>query len=389
MWQKSHTDFCPYGQKSVPFLNTPKTLNLVIMPSSDTGTQLARESPTVSTSNLKCEWTGEQEAKMIELLTKIHQNNKLNKGFSKASWASIAKELKGTEGSTNVKTGKMCLSHYNALAKRYRDAKDLLKKSGAGWNEKTKMVELQPAIWDEMAKRKTGVNKRLGWFRRNRFPLFDTMGLLVDPGMAKGTGRVDSITPATHNDDDAGIDKEDDTSSGKSMSNGDSDLGSFDQNNSQHANESHLESADPTSTAQDIPRSGNKRPKSFTLKHPQTPDLDCHRSRSISCKPFQNQARKSAAQAGEEFIEGIDGIADKLITHMTKDTNTLASGTSAHPYDFLTSATQGLRKLVLPQAELYKAMDLLKNDVDYAKMFVGLEEKDLQLGWIEGKLAGD
>ncbi|KAH9820399.1 hypothetical protein DFH28DRAFT_828685, partial [Melampsora americana] len=106
-------------------------------------------------------------------------------------------------------------------------------------------------------------------------------------------------------------------------------------------------------------------------------------SRSKSRKPFQKQARKSAAQAGEEFIEGIDGITDKLITHMTKDINTLASGTSAQPYNFLTSATQGLRKLGIPQAELYKAMDLLKNDVDYAKMFVGLEEKDLQLGWIK------
>ncbi|KAH9821764.1 hypothetical protein DFH28DRAFT_950526 [Melampsora americana] len=342
------------------------------MPSSDTGTQSARESPTVSmTSNLKCEWTGDQEAKMIELLTKIHQNNKSNKGFSKASWASIAKELKGSEGSTKVKTGEMCLSHYNALAKRYRDAKDLLKKSGAGWNDETKMVELQPAIRDEMAKLKTGVNKRLGWFRRNRFPLFDAVGLLVDPGMVKGTGRVDSITPATHDDDEGGIDKESDTSSGKSMSNGDSDLGSFDRNHSRHAIDSNLESADLTSTAHDITRSGTKPPKS--------------RSR----KPFQKRARKSAAQAGEEFIEGIDGITDKLITHMTKDTNALASGTSTQPYDFLTSATQGLRKLGLPQAELYKAMDLLKNDVHYAKMFVGLKEKDLQLGWIQGKLAGE
>ncbi|KAH9810292.1 hypothetical protein DFH28DRAFT_986672 [Melampsora americana] len=191
-----------------------------------------------------------------------------------------------------------------------------------------------------MAKVKTGVNKKLGWFRRNRFPLFNAVGLLVDPGMAKGRNQVDSVTSATHHIEESGNDKEEETSSGKLMSNEDT-------------------------------------------------DLEGHHSRSKSCKPFKKQARKSAAQAGEEFIDGIDGITDKLISHMTKDTNVLASGTSAQPYNFLTSVTQGLQKLGLTQAELYKAMDLLKSDVDYAKLFVGLEEKELQLGWIKGKLADD
>ncbi|KAH9816808.1 hypothetical protein DFH28DRAFT_964563 [Melampsora americana] len=222
-----------------------------------------------------------------------------------------------------------------------------------------------------MAKVKTGVNKRLGWFRRNRFPLFDAVGLLVDPGMAKGCNRVDSVTSATHHIEESGNNKEEDTSSGKSMSDEDTDL------------------EDPTSTTHNLSRSGNKSKKIDHLKHPQTPEPEGHHSRSKSRKPFQKRARKSAAQAGEDFIDGIDGITDKLISHMTKDTNVLASGTSAQPYDFLTSATQGLQKLGLTQAELYKAMDLLKRDVYYAKLFVGLEEKELQLGWIKGKLADD
>ncbi|KAH9808545.1 hypothetical protein DFH28DRAFT_1135667 [Melampsora americana] len=358
------------------------------MPTSDNGTQSARESPTVSTASFqKCEWTGDQESKMIELLTKVHQSNKSVKGFTKATWASIAKELKGTEGDTKIKTGEMCLSHYNSLAKKYRDASDLLKKSGAGWNSETQMVELQPAIWEEMAKVKTGVNKRLGWFRRNRFPLFDAVGFLVDPGMAKGRNRVDSVTSATHHVEESGNDKEDETSSGKSMSDDDTDIGSLDRTQPGHAIDSDSETDEPTSTPHDLNRSGTKSKKNNHLKHPRTPEPEGHQSRSKSRKPFQKRARKSAAQAGEDFIVGIDGITDKLISHMTKDTNDLASGTSAQPYDFLTSATQGLRKLGLTQEELYKAMDLLKSDVDYAKLFVGLEEKELQVGWIKGKLA--
>jgi hypothetical protein len=59
----------------------------------------------------------------------------------------------------------------------------------------------------------------------------------------------------------------------------------------------------------------------------------------------------------------------------------------AQPYNFLTTATKGLRKPGLSDDELFKSMELLKEDSDYAKMFVGLEEKGLQLGWIRGKLA--
>ncbi|KAH9811892.1 hypothetical protein DFH28DRAFT_931556 [Melampsora americana] len=192
------------------------------MPSSNNGTQSAQASPTISTTSTKCEWTGDQESKMIDLLTKVHESNKSNKACQTV------------------------LRHSG------------LKKRGTGWNEKTKMVELQPAIRDEMTSVKTGVNQRLGWLRRNLFPLFDAVGLLVDPGMAKGTVQ---------------------------------------------------------------------------------------------------QAHKSAAQAGEEFIEGIDSISDKLITHMSKETSALASGSSAQSYDFLTSATQGLQKLGSSDAELYKAKE--------------------------------
>ncbi|KAH9818492.1 hypothetical protein DFH28DRAFT_1123668 [Melampsora americana] len=89
------------------------------MPTLDNGTQSAQESPNVSTASIqKCEWTGDQESKMIDLLTKVHQSKKSVKGFTKVTWALIAKELKGTEGDTKLKTGEMCLSHYNASLRR-------------------------------------------------------------------------------------------------------------------------------------------------------------------------------------------------------------------------------------------------------------------------------
>ncbi|KAH9807295.1 hypothetical protein DFH28DRAFT_1149660 [Melampsora americana] len=359
------------------------------MSSSINGTQLGQESPIVLKSSEKCEWTSDQEYKMIESLTVVHRNNKSNKGFSKATWSLIALELKGTEGTSKVKTGDACLAHYNILAKRYRDVLLLLKKSGAGWNESTKMVDLPPAIWEEMAQSKTGVNKRLGWFRRNAFPLYDAVGAIVDPGMAKGSNRIDSFAlvdqapPANQGEKE----KPEDTSSGKSMSHDDSDVGSFDTNRIQAAIGSD-ESPPPTSTGLGKHPTQNKltRKDRSRCRHSSKPEetFSSFKSRKLHHK----RSRKSAAQAGEDFIVGLDSISDKLITHMSNDTSALASGSSAQPYDFLTSATQGLRKLGLSEDELYDAMDLLKKDVDYAKMFVGLGDIDLQLNWIKRKLSG-
>jgi hypothetical protein len=61
----------------------------------------------------------------------------------------------------------------------------------------------------------------LGWFRRNTFPLFDAVGAIVDPGMAKGTNKIDSfglvdqVPPANHNNNKGEKEKEEDTLSGK------------------------------------------------------------------------------------------------------------------------------------------------------------------------------
>ncbi|KAH9808361.1 hypothetical protein DFH28DRAFT_910116 [Melampsora americana] len=364
------------------------------MSSSINGNQIGHESPIVSKSSEKCEWTSDQEKKMIESLTIVHQNNKSNKGFSKATWSAIALELKGTEGSSKVKTGDACLAHYNILAKRYRDVVLLLKKSGAGWNEQTKMVELQPAIWEEMAQSKTGVNKRLGWFRRNSFPLYDAVGAIVDPGMAKGSNRIDSFAlvdpvPPSNLDNAIGDKgKADDTSSGKSMSHDDSDSGSLDTNRINLAIGSDADSPPPTSTSQVRNPNVIKSKSNFKRRRHQSSETEDTRSHFKTRKQNYKRPRKSAAQAGEDFIVGLDSISDKLITHMSNDTSALASGSSAQPYDFLTSATQGLRKLGLTEDELYDAMDLLKKDVDYAKMFVGLGDIELQLNWIKRKLSG-
>lgn len=362
------------------------------MPASSKVSQSVQDDPIVSTSPSKCEWTNEQESKMIEHLITTQRNNKSNKGFSKATWSLIATQLEGTEGASKTKTGETVHAHYNVLSKRYKDAKDLLKKSGAGWNYETNMVDLKPEIWNEMAQKPTGANKRLGWFRRNPFPLFDSVGELVDPGMAKGTGKIDSFAPENNavgdGVNDAKNDKEGDSSSGKSMSG--SQDGSLDEARIQRAIEINEETPAPTSSTQAEVRPGNKFMRGRRLKHDRSPEADDAPSKGKSRKPFERRQRKTAAQAGDDFLNGIGSISDKFITHMANDTNAVASGSSIQPYDFLTTATRGLHQLGLSEDELFKSMELLKKDVDYAKMFVGLEEnKKLQLGWIRGKLAGN
>jgi hypothetical protein len=170
------------------------------------------------------------------------------------------------------------------------------------------------------------------------------------------------------------------------MSHDESDDGHLDR--VQRAIGSDPESPPPTSTAQDEIHTKKKKTKKLKFRRNRSSEPEESISSSNPRKPIHKRRRKSAAQAGDDFIEGLDSISDKLITHMSNDTSALASSSSAQPYDFLTSATQGLRKLGLNQDELYQAMDLLKEDVDYAKMFVGLGEIELQLNWIKRKLAG-
>ncbi|KAH9815922.1 hypothetical protein DFH28DRAFT_1125978 [Melampsora americana] len=345
------------------------------MSSLNNGTQLGQESLIVSKSSEKCEWTSDQEKKMIDSLTIVHQNNKLNKGFSKATWLSIALELKGTEGTSKVKTGNACLAHYNILAKRYHDNVLLLKKSSAGWNEKTKMVDLQPVIWQEMAQSKNAV------------------GAIVNPRMAKGSNRIDSfalvnhIAPANHDNAIGEKNKADDTSSGKSMSHNNSHYGSLNTNHINLAIGSDADSPPLTSTGQVKNPTQHKSTKNLKVRQHQSSKTEDTRSNFKTRKQIHKRPHKSAAQAGEDFI-GLDSISDKLVTHMSNDTSAVASGSSAQPYNFLTSATQGLRKLGLTEDERYDAMDLLNKDVDYAKMFVGLGDIELQLNWIKRKLSG-
>ncbi|KAH9813114.1 hypothetical protein DFH28DRAFT_1129073 [Melampsora americana] len=120
-----------------------------------------------SLASIKCEWTHAQEAALIEHLPKTQRNNKSNKGFSKLTWSAIANELKGTEGDSKIKTGDM------------KDANDLLKKSGAGWNPETNLIELSSAIKKEMAEK-------------------------------QGAGKVDSFSPENNTVKEAGKSNEDD-----------------------------------------------------------------------------------------------------------------------------------------------------------------------------------
>jgi predicted Abi (CAAX) family protease len=86
------------------------------MLSSTDVTQSVQDNPEVSTPSSKCEWMREQESTMIEYLTKTQRNNKSNKGFTQATWSSIATELKGTEGASKIKTGDMVHAHFNVVS---------------------------------------------------------------------------------------------------------------------------------------------------------------------------------------------------------------------------------------------------------------------------------
>ncbi|XP_047072495.1 uncharacterized protein LOC124681695 [Lolium rigidum] len=76
--------------------------------------------------------------------------------------------------------------------------KEAQMQSGAGWDEKTCMIVAEKALWDNLE-----ISfPRIGKFKRNGFPMYDSLGDLYDGQIAEGNHNFTSSSKASQLDEE-------------------------------------------------------------------------------------------------------------------------------------------------------------------------------------------
>ncbi|EGG03683.1 uncharacterized protein MELLADRAFT_72538 [Melampsora larici-populina 98AG31] len=337
----------------------------------------------------KCEWTEDQEETMVKMLDISQSNIDCHNGFVRAIWRSIANALKGSEGSSKVKTGDMCNSHWKLLSRRYKDAKQLQKEIGGRWNEESSMIELSTERWDEMASIPNATNKRLGWFRRGQFPLYDAVGAVVDRGVVKNRDEFNTF-PQSDRHETTDIDQLERSASEESHSQS-SDERDPELRHAKLESDSAHASSTRTSTMAKLPISSSKlinKRKFVKDKSASNEDVPGRSSSTVSTIRSSESAKKKPRESSAElFIDSMESMHDRFLDELPVDLTAALSESRVASLDYLVMAVDVLQKMKsLDTGLLFKALDLFKDEPIYATMFVALRKEDLQIEWLKYKL---
>ncbi|XP_047044345.1 uncharacterized protein LOC124648670 [Lolium rigidum] len=84
------------------------------------------------------------------------------------------------------------------LKREYKMLKEARMQSGAGWDENTCMIVAEKALWDNLE-----ISfPRIGKFKRNGFPMYDSLGDLYDGQIAEGNHNFTSSSKASQLDEE-------------------------------------------------------------------------------------------------------------------------------------------------------------------------------------------
>ncbi|KZT39311.1 hypothetical protein SISSUDRAFT_1098751 [Sistotremastrum suecicum HHB10207 ss-3] len=131
-------------------------------------------------------WTSAEEAKLVDVLM---DNTALQaeSGWKKSVWTTCTTALK--EGFPEIKPAKgctQCKNRWERMKGEYKLIKWLRNQSGFGWNAGKQTVTADDEVWAALMK-PMPLKKKLQPFQKKAFPLFDTLGALVDGVMAQGS----------------------------------------------------------------------------------------------------------------------------------------------------------------------------------------------------------
>lgn len=151
-----------------------------------------KPSPKVCVEKSRASWNPSLEKALVDLL---HEHNtpehRGQNGWTHESWNLMAKKFHEKHQYANL-TKSEIQEKEKELKRDYRILKDARKQSGASWNDQQCMTVAEPAVWANIIISFPRAKK----FRNKPFPLFDTLGELLDGNTVDGIHNFTSIEPS-------------------------------------------------------------------------------------------------------------------------------------------------------------------------------------------------
>ncbi|KLO17660.1 hypothetical protein SCHPADRAFT_867773 [Schizopora paradoxa] len=130
-------------------------------------------------------WSSKEDEVLVGELTRQRLLGKQSdNGWKGVVWSACSEKIL-TELET-VKPPDACKGRWRTLKSNYLTVKELLHKSGSGWNDAKKVIEASSDAWADWIKSDSKVES----WRDKRFPLYNEIGNLVDGAHATGEAAI-------------------------------------------------------------------------------------------------------------------------------------------------------------------------------------------------------
>lgn len=183
-------DFTQFRQQPEEVMMTGRGSPMLNLRKSKVGKK--KPSPKVCVEKSRASWNPGLEKALVDLLhehsTPEHRGQN---GWTHESWNLMAKKFHEKHQYANL-TKSEIQEKEKELKRDYRILKDARKQSGASWNDQQCMTVAEPAVWANIIISFPRAKK----FRNKPFPLFDTLGELLDGNTVDGIHNFTSIEPS-------------------------------------------------------------------------------------------------------------------------------------------------------------------------------------------------
>nr|XP_051220194.1 uncharacterized protein LOC127337268 [Lolium perenne] len=157
-------------------------------------TNKKRKSP--KATKARAQWNLGLEKSLIDILHE-HNNDyyRAQNGWSGDTWNRMTQIFQERNPQVNFVKSQL-QDKEKELKREYKMLKEARMQSGAGWDEKTCMIVAEKALWDNLE-----ISfPRIGKFKRNGFPMYDSLGDLYDGQIAEGNHNFTSSSKASQLD---------------------------------------------------------------------------------------------------------------------------------------------------------------------------------------------
>ncbi|KAM0857942.1 hypothetical protein ACQ4PT_048130 [Festuca glaucescens] len=146
----------------------------------------------------RAQWNLGLEKSLVDILHE-HNNDyyRAQNGWSGDTWNRMTQIFQERNQHVNFVKSQL-QDKEKELKREYKMLKEARMQSGAGWDEKSCRIVAEKALWDNLE-----ISfPRIGKFKRNNFPMYDSLGDLYDGQIAEGNHNFTSTSKASQLDEE-------------------------------------------------------------------------------------------------------------------------------------------------------------------------------------------